>query len=131
MGRAGPIKPLQRFLCMGCGASFTFERKTARPRARFTEEVVEEAVRLYIQGLSSYRVLAVMLEQRLGRSVSLHAQWLGSKNSESAPRRPLRSPAAGGSLMTVQKLITRSLDNFVTPRLFVSTFHLHVARLPS
>ena len=79
MGRAGPIKPLQRFLCMGCGASFTFERKSARPRARFTEEVVEEAVRLYIQGLSSYRVLAVMLEQRLGRSVSLHAQWLGPR----------------------------------------------------
>jgi hypothetical protein len=29
-----------------------------------------EAVRLYVQGLSSYRVLASMLEQRLGRSVS-------------------------------------------------------------
>jgi hypothetical protein len=33
--------------------------------------------------------------------------------------------------MTVQKLITRSLDNFVTPRLIVSTFHLHVASLAS
>ncbi|MGH2746938.1 MAG: transposase [Actinomycetota bacterium] len=55
---------------MGCGASFTFERKTARPRSRFTDDVIKEAVRLYIQGLSSYRVLAVMLEQRLGRSVS-------------------------------------------------------------
>src|SRR5688572_22600589 len=29
-----------------------------------------EAVRLYVQGLTSYRVLASMLEQRLGRSVS-------------------------------------------------------------
>jgi len=57
-------------LCVACGTSFTFERKTARSRARFTDDVMEEAVRLYIQGLSSYRVLAVMLEQRLGRSVS-------------------------------------------------------------
>ena len=55
---------------MACGTSFTFERKSARPGARFTDEVEEEAVRLYIQGLSSYRVLAVMLEQRFGRSVS-------------------------------------------------------------
>ena len=69
-GRAGPIKPLQRFLCMQCGASFTFERKTARPRARFTDDVVEEAVRLYVQGLSSYRVLAVMLEQRFDGPLS-------------------------------------------------------------
>ncbi|CAN5698351.1 hypothetical protein BH20ACT23_BH20ACT23_06400 [soil metagenome] len=57
-------------MCIACGTSFTFERKTARPRARFTDEVIEESVRLYIQGLSSYRVLAVMLEQRFGRSLS-------------------------------------------------------------
>ncbi|MGH2701856.1 MAG: hypothetical protein ACRDJ2_08780, partial [Actinomycetota bacterium] len=57
-------------MCIACDTSFTFERKTARPRARFTDEVIEESVRLYIQGLSSYRVLAVMLEQRFGRSLS-------------------------------------------------------------
>jgi transposase-like protein len=55
---------------MDCGASFTFERKTARPRSRFTNEFIKEAVRLYIQGPSSLRVLAVMLEQRFGRTVS-------------------------------------------------------------
>jgi transposase-like protein len=32
--RAAPIKPLQRFLCSVCGTTFSFERKTARPRAR-------------------------------------------------------------------------------------------------
>ncbi|MGH2660098.1 MAG: transposase [Actinomycetota bacterium] len=42
----------------------------ARPRARFAEDAVEEAVRLYVQGLPSYRVLAVLLEQRLGRPVA-------------------------------------------------------------
>jgi hypothetical protein len=31
--------------------------------------VVEEAVRLYVQGLPSYRILAVLLEPRLGRPV--------------------------------------------------------------
>ncbi|MGH2578918.1 MAG: hypothetical protein ACRDG9_14395, partial [Actinomycetota bacterium] len=31
--------------------------------------MIEEAVRLYVQGLPSYRVLSVLLEQRLGRPV--------------------------------------------------------------
>jgi transposase-like protein len=66
----GPLQPLQRFVCNACRATFTFERKNARPRARFTDDVVEEAVRIYVQGLSSYRVLATMLEHRLGVSVS-------------------------------------------------------------
>ncbi|MDQ3531583.1 MAG: transposase [Actinomycetota bacterium] len=66
----GSLKPLQRFSCRDCGSTFTFERKVARPRAGFSDAVVMEAVRLYVQGLSSYRVLASMLEQRLGRSVS-------------------------------------------------------------
>jgi transposase-like protein len=57
-------------LCKSCGRSFTSTRKSARPGARFSEDVIEEAVRLYIQGLSSYRVLATMLERRLGLSVS-------------------------------------------------------------
>ncbi|MDQ3766414.1 MAG: transposase [Actinomycetota bacterium] len=64
------LKPLQRFSCRDCDKTFTSERKVARPRARFSDAVVIEAVRLYVQGLSSYRVLASMLEQRLGRSVS-------------------------------------------------------------
>jgi transposase-like protein len=66
----GSLKPLQRFSCGHCGGTFTSERQVARPRARFSDTVVMEAVRLYVQGLSSYRVLASMLEQRLGRSVS-------------------------------------------------------------
>jgi transposase-like protein len=66
----GALKPLQRFSCKDCGGSFTSERKVARPGARFSDAVMMEAVRWYVQGLSSYRVLASMLEQRLGRSVS-------------------------------------------------------------
>jgi transposase-like protein len=69
-GLDGSLKPLQRFSCRSCDSTFTSERKTARPRAGFSNAVVLEAVRLYVQGLTSYRVLASMLEQRLGRSVS-------------------------------------------------------------
>lgn len=68
-GLRGPLGSLQRFLCRSCGRTFTPLRRAARPRARFTDEVVEEAVRLYVQGLPSYRVLSVLLEQRLGRPV--------------------------------------------------------------
>jgi transposase-like protein len=41
----------------------------ARPRAKFADDVVHEAVRLYVQSLASYRVLAAMFERRFGRSV--------------------------------------------------------------
>lgn len=64
------LQPLQRFFCKDCRVTFTPARKTARPGARFTDDVVEEAVRLYIQGLASYRVLAAMFVQRLGISLS-------------------------------------------------------------
>ncbi len=69
-GLDGSLKPLQRFWCSNCRSSFTCERKTARAGARFADDVVEEALRIYVQGLPSYRVLAAMLEQRLGVSVS-------------------------------------------------------------
>lgn len=45
-------------------------RRTAREGARFTDEVVSEAVRLYVQGLPSYRTLSNLLEVRVGRPVS-------------------------------------------------------------
>jgi transposase-like protein len=57
-------------LCKQCGSSFTFARKTARPRAQFTDGIIKEAVRNYVQGLTSYRVLSTLLEDRLGRPVS-------------------------------------------------------------
>ena len=60
---------MQRFFCKSCKSSFTLDRKTARPRARFADDVVHEAVRLYVQSLASYRVLAAMFERRFGRSV--------------------------------------------------------------
>ncbi len=68
MGR--PLQPLQRFWCNSCRTTFTHARKSARRGARFADNVVEEAVRIYIQGLCSYRVLATMLECRLGKPVS-------------------------------------------------------------
>jgi transposase-like protein len=69
-GLAGVLGTLQRFLCRGSGQTFTSPRRAARPRARFTDDAIEEAVRLYVQGLGSYRVLSVLLEQRIGRPVS-------------------------------------------------------------
>jgi transposase-like protein len=68
-GLAGSLGPLQRFLCRGCGRSFTSPRRAARPKASFADDIVQEAVRLYVQGLSSYRILSVLLERRLGRPV--------------------------------------------------------------
>jgi transposase-like protein len=52
---AGSLKPLQRFLCKTCDTSFTLARKSGSPRARFADDVVYEAVRLYVRGLPSYR----------------------------------------------------------------------------
>ncbi|CAN5657472.1 hypothetical protein BH18ACT15_BH18ACT15_05470 [soil metagenome] len=69
-GLDGSLKPLQRFSCRDCNSTFTSERKVCPPPGRFSDEVMLEAVRLYVQGLGSYRVLASMLEQRHGRSVS-------------------------------------------------------------
>jgi hypothetical protein len=58
----------------GSGAVAVEARSPARARppatgARFADNAVEEAVRIYVQGLPSYQVLAAMLE-RLGVSVS-------------------------------------------------------------
>ena len=68
-GLGGSLGSLQRFLCRDCGRSFTQPPRSAAPRARFADDVVEEAVRLYVQGLPSYRILSVLLEQRLGRQI--------------------------------------------------------------
>jgi transposase-like protein len=77
-GLSGTLGPLQRFFCSACRTSFTLERRTARRRARFADDVVLEAVRVYVQGLASYRTLATLLEGRLGRPVSRYAinRWV-------------------------------------------------------
>jgi hypothetical protein len=65
--------------------------------------VVLEAVRLYVQGLSSYRILAALLEERLGRPVSrstLNA-WvdeIGSKAKTALEVSAELAPAWGGFL---------------------------------
>jgi transposase-like protein len=99
-GLSGPLQPLQRFLCTTCHATFTFERRSARPRGRFTDDFVNEAVRIYVQGLSSYRVLATMLEQRLGKSVSrftlnswVRDEWFALLDNWGAPGRKYREIA--------------------------------------
>jgi transposase-like protein len=70
VGLSGTLNPLQRFVCKVCGASFTAGRRAARRGARFTDDFVVEAVRLYVQGLPSYRTLSALLEPRAGRPVS-------------------------------------------------------------
>ena len=69
-GLDGPTKPVQRFICNDCRKTFTSGRTVARPGARFTVEVVHDAARRYVQGLSSYRTLATMLSRQLDVSVS-------------------------------------------------------------
>lgn len=70
MGTAGPLRPLQRFLCGECRTSFTSPRTSARRGAIFTDDFALEAVRLYVQALPSYRTLATLLEPVAGRPVS-------------------------------------------------------------
>jgi transposase-like protein len=67
---SGRLPRLQRFVCRSCGRSFTSARKCAATRAKFADDVVLEAVRLYIQGLCSYRTVAALLERRLGKAIS-------------------------------------------------------------
>ncbi len=64
MGVNGPLRPLQRFLCANCGTSFTTPRSAAGRGASFTDDFALEAVRLYVQGMPSYRTLASLLEPR-------------------------------------------------------------------
>lgn len=110
LGLDGPMKPLQRFFCKDCNTSFTLERKSARPRAKFGHDVVEEAVRRYVQGLASYRVVAAMLEHRLGRSVGRATlnSWVDELGERA--RTPLESsielkPGWGGFLGIDGKVI--------------------------
>jgi transposase-like protein len=70
VGVSGPLRPLQRFLCTSCSTSFTTARSAARRGSSFTDDFALEAVRLYVQGLPSYRTLAALLESRAGRPVS-------------------------------------------------------------
>jgi hypothetical protein len=69
---------LQRFLCKTCRRSFTLGRRKARPRAHFADDVVQEAVRIYVEGLTPYRSLARLLEARLGKPVSARSlnRWV-------------------------------------------------------
>lgn len=66
--------------------------------------MVEEAVRLYVQGLPSYRVLAVLLEPRLGRSVGRITlnRWVdelgGRAKTPLQVSAELRPPGWGGFL---------------------------------
>jgi hypothetical protein len=97
------LRPLQRFWCSSCRSTFTHARKTARPRARFADDVVEEAVRVYVQGLSSYRVLASVLEHRLEKPVSRvalnsWAQELGARAKTPLEVSAELSPRWGGFL---------------------------------
>lgn len=61
---------LQRFWCHRCARTFTVGRSSARPGRRFSDEVVVESARLYVQGLSSYRTLSRLVSAQVGRDVS-------------------------------------------------------------
>ncbi len=103
VGLGRSLQPLQRFWCNSCRTTFTHARKSARPRARFADDIVEEAVRVYVHGLSSYRVLATMLERRLGKPVSRVAlngwvQELGARAKTPLEVSAELSPKWGGFL---------------------------------
>jgi len=111
VGLGGALAPLQRFFCKTCGKSFTLGRDKARPGARFADDVVDEAVRLYVQGLPSYRVLSVLLERRLHRPVARITlnRWVDDAGGRS--KTPLEvsselAPRWGGFLGVDGKFIT-------------------------
>lgn len=65
MGLSGRGKPLQRFWCRTGGHSFTTGRSAASLDARYSNDVVLEAARIYIEGLASYRTLSRLLAGRV------------------------------------------------------------------
>jgi len=86
-------------------------RSTARARARFADDVVLEAVRLYVQGLTSYRVLSNLLERRTGRPVSRFAlnTWVDEVGARAKTTLELSAeltPSWGGFLGVDGKAIT-------------------------
>lgn len=98
-------------MCRGCGKSFTSERKRARPGSRFADDVVEEAVRLYVQGLPSHRVLSVLLSGRLGRPVGRFTLNTWVDDAGGRAKTPLEvsselAPRWGGFLGVDGKFIT-------------------------
>ena len=99
-GFDGPGRPLQRFICNDCRKTFTSGRTAARPGARFTVEVVREAVRRYVQGLTSYRTLAVMLSRQLDVSVSRFTlnSWVDEAGGQAPTPLEVLGPAAPAGL---------------------------------
>lgn len=102
---SGVLEPLQRFLCSGCQSTFTLARTTARAGAQFSNEVIEEGVRRYVQGLTSYRVLATMLSDQFGRTVGRFTLngWvheLGDKAKTALQVSNELAPTWGGSAWT-------------------------------
>lgn len=65
VGLSGRAKRLQRFWCLQGGHGFTAARRRAPLDARYGNDVVLEAARLYIEGLASYRTLARLLGGRV------------------------------------------------------------------
>jgi transposase-like protein len=103
VGQGRPLQPLQRFWCNACRTPFTHARRKAQPGARFADDVVEGAVRVYVHGLSSYRVLATMLEHRLGEPVSRFTLNIWVQKLGAEAKTPLEvsvelSPKWGGFL---------------------------------
>lgn len=103
-GVGGPLKPLRRFLCRGCGRSFTLGRDAALARSRYTREVKAETVRLYVEGLASYRVLSRLMAARVGELISpvtLNRWVLETAQAAKTPLQvsaELAPPAWGGFL---------------------------------
>jgi transposase-like protein len=109
---SAPVAPLQRFLCRACGRSFTTGRRTADARSQSADEVAREAVRLYVQGLPSYRTLATLLEARIGRTVSRFTlnRWVDTAGA--AAKTPLMvsaglAPPSWGGILGIDGKVIR------------------------
>ena len=90
---AGELGTLQRFLCASCGSSFTSARRAASARARFSDDVMAEAVKLYVQSLSPYRSLALQLARRLPTAPSRTTLWRWVDAAGSIAKTPLQVSA--------------------------------------
>lgn len=70
---------IQRYLCSGCGKRFSLRKgSTKNKRKRFTKKFIEEAIKDFVQGRSSYQIIS----QRKSVSPATLCKWVLAYGSD-------------------------------------------------